>query len=316
MTKIAFLFPGQGSQKVGMGQALSADSQKTRHLFEEVNDALGKDLSRLMFEGPADELNATENTQPALMAMSMALWAELRSAVDKRVLTEAVYAGHSLGEYSALGALEVWRAADLARTLQQRGRAMQEATPKGVGGMAALIGPGGVAKAEELCAAVSTAETYAEVANDNSEQQVVISGHAEAVDQAVARADEFEFKRAVKLPVSAPFHCRLMTPAQEKMEAVLSKLPAPADLPSAYYPNVSAAPVTSGDQVIQCLTDQITGRVRWRETIQHMHKSGVTHFIEVGAGNVLTNMVKRAYSDVTCVAIQSLQDIDDFLAKL
>ncbi len=313
--KLAFLFPGQGSQAVGMGLSLYQNSAKSRDVFEEVNDTLSQKLTHLMFEGPAEELNKTENTQPALMAVSMALWTHLKGALPS-LKSDVAFAGHSLGEYSALGALGALPISTLASLLQARGQAMQKAVPLGVGGMAALIGSGGIEQAEALCESCSTTEQYVDVANDNSAQQVVISGHKEAVDRAISQAKEFNFARAVALPVSAPFHSQLMKPAQEEMRDLIMQTDIPTTLSAPIYANVTGLAETNGSQTKQNLIEQIPSRVRWRETMQNLYETGVRHFVEVGVGNVLANLVKRSFKDVTTQTIQTLADVDEFITGL
>lgn len=305
----AFIFPGQGSQAVGMGAALAEASTAARDVFAEVDDALGQHLSWLMAEGPAEELMLTENAQPAIMANAIAT---LRaSGVDLAAKANFV-AGHSLGEYSALCAAGAFDLATTARLLKLRGRAMQAAVPVGVGAMAALLGA-------DLAIAQAIAEAAAEgevctVANDNDPSQVVISGHKGAIDRAIAIAKDKGAKRALPLPVSAPFHCPLMQPAADAMAAALADaaLVVPA-VP--VYANVTAAPARDPDEIRTLLVDQVTGMVRWRESVLAMWDGGVTHFVEFG-GKVLGPMVKRIAPDATVTSVATPDDIDALVKDL
>src|SRR5512134_629317 len=287
---IAFIFPGQGSQAVGMGAELARAYPSARAVFEEVDAALSQDLSRLMWEGPESELTLTENAQPALMAVSLAAM---------RVLTEkgldlpgkvAFVAGHSLGEYSALAASGALSLADTARLLKTRGRAMQQAVPVGEGAMAALLGAD-LAQAQELAKAAAEGEVC-QAANDNAPGQVVISGTKAAIDRAVVLAPKFGARRAVLLPVSAPFHCALMQPAADVMRAALSKVAinAPA-VP--LVANVLATPISDPEAIRARLIEQVTGMVRWRETMLYLKGHGVGTVYEVGAGRVLAAIARR-----------------------
>jgi len=303
----AFIFPGQGSQAVGMGQALSAASPAARAVFEEVDDALGQRLSKLMFEGPADELTLTANAQPAIMANAIATLRVLEKEGGVRLADKADYvAGHSLGEYTALCAGGAFGLGQTATLLKARGEAMQAAVPVGVGAMAALLGAD-IAKAEALCAAAADGEVC-EVANDNDPSQVVISGHRGAIERAIALVKDFEIKRGVLLPVSAPFHCTLMQPAADAMDTILAETSADG-LTVPLYANVTAAPVTTGSDAKRLLVDQITGRVRWRESVAAMHAAGVDSFVEFG-GKVLGPMVKRIAPDADAVSVISMDDIE------
>src|SRR6201996_447854 len=298
---LAFVFPGQGSQTVGMGRDLADAFPIARQTFEEIDDALSQNLSRLMFEGPQEELNLTENTQPALMAVSMAVVRVLAEAGMKPLPQVAsVVAGHSLGEYSALAAIGAFTVPDTARLLKLRGRAMQTAVPVGVGAMAAILGADFEAAAEIAAAAEANPDGPDEVcqaANDNAPGQVVISGHVGAVDRAIRIAAEKGFRKAIKLPVSAPFHCRLMQPAADAMAEALEKASiAPLALP--VIANVTAAPVTTPAEVRRLLVEQVTGRVRWRESVLRMKADGVSRIVELGAGKALTGMVKRIDSQI------------------
>ena len=317
----AFIFPGQGSQAVGMGAALAAASAAAREVLEEVDDALGEKLSRLMAEGPADELTLTENAQPAIMANAIATLRVLTREGGVRLAEKADYvAGHSLGEYSALCAAQTIDLPTAARLLRTRGQAMQEAVPVGMGTMAALLGAdvelAGViagAAVDALLAEGGAALTCT-VANDNDPSQVVISGHRAAVERAVALAKELGAKRAVLLPVSAPFHCALMQPAAEVMENALldADLGAPL-LP--LYCNVDAAPIATVGEIRVALVRQVTGMVRWRESVLAMVAAGVTEFVEFG-GKVLTPMVKRIAPDATATSVTTMNEIETLARSL
>ncbi|MDE1468336.1 ACP S-malonyltransferase [Aurantiacibacter sp. D1-12] len=303
---IAFVFPGQGSQKVGMGVELAEASSAAREVFEEVDDALNQKLFQLMSEGPESELTLTANAQPAIMANALAVARVLEAGgVSLAEKGEAV-AGHSLGEYSALAAVGAFSLADTARLLRIRGNAMQEAVPIGVGGMCALLGAD-LEKAQALADAAAQGDVC-EVANDNDPGQVVLSGHLSAIDRAVELAKEHGIKRAIKLPVSAPFHCSLMEPAAQRMDVALNETqPQTFRLP--VYANVTAAPVTDAATERDLLVQQITGRVRWRESVAAMHAAGITHFIELG-GKVLGPMIKKIAPDATITSVISMDDIE------
>ncbi|KTT72818.1 ACP S-malonyltransferase [Sphingomonas endophytica] len=317
----AFIFPGQGSQAVGMGAALADASAIAREVFGEVDEALGQNLRRLMAEGPADELTLTENAQPAIMANAIATLRVLTREGGVRLSEKADYvAGHSLGEYSALCGAEALDLGTTARLLKTRGRAMQAAVPVGEGAMAALLGAD-VEKAQAISGAAvdailaETGETLVcTVANDNDPSQVVISGHRVAVERAVALAKEMGAKRAVLLPVSAPFHCPLMEDAARVMEGALAE----ADLRAPLVPvfaNVDAAAVADPGAIRRLLVEQVTGRVRWRESVLAMVEAGVTEFVEFG-GKVLSPMVKRIAPDVETVSVVSMDDIEAVLKKI
>jgi [acyl-carrier-protein] S-malonyltransferase len=303
----AFIFPGQGSQAVGMGVALAQASAAARELFQEVDDALGQNLSRLMAEGPAEQLTLTENAQPAIMANALAT---LRVAEREAGLVLAdkadFVAGHSLGEYTALAAAGAFDVATTARLLKLRGQAMQAAVPVGQGAMAALIGV-------ELSDAQSIAEEAAEgevcvAANDNAPGQVVVSGHKGAIERAIASAKGRGFKRALLLPVSAPFHSPLMEPAARAMqEALASAQLLPPSVP--VYANVTAAPAHDPTEIRQLLVEQVTGMVRWRESVSAMFEAGVTQFVEFG-GKVLAPMVKRIAPDAAATSVVTMDDIE------
>ncbi len=287
---IAFIFPGQGSQAVGMGAELAKAYPEARAVFDEVDAGLDQNLSRLMWEGPDNELVLTENAQPALMAVSLAVMRVLASKGVKLQDKIAYVAGHSLGEYSALAAAGALTLGDTARLLKTRGRAMQEAVPVGEGAMAALLGAD-LEKAQELAKAASQGEVCA-AANDNAPGQVVISGTKSAIDRAVALAPKFGARRAVLLPVSAPFHCALMQPAADVMQEALAnvKVETPA-VP--IVANVLAAPITDPEAIRARLIEQVTSMVRWRETMLYLGSNGVGIVYEAGAGRVLTGIARR-----------------------
>lgn len=315
----AFVFPGQGSQAVGMGAELAGAFGTARLVFEEVDDALGQRLSRLMFEGPEDELTLTENAQPALMAVSLAVARVLQEEAGLALGEKAVLvAGHSLGEYSALAAVGALELADAARLLKRRGRAMQEAVPVGEGAMAALLGLDLEAVSEIAAEAAAAAEGDPEIcspANDNAPGQVVVSGHAAAVDRAVALAKERGAKRCVLLPVSAPFHCALMAPAAEVMaEALAETTFRPPQVP--LVANVTAAPVSSPETIRRLLVDQVTGMVRWRESVLAMKDAGVDTLVELGAGKVLGGLARRIDRDLTGTSVGTPADIETLVAAL
>jgi len=303
----AFLFPGQGSQAVGMGRALAEAFPAARAVFDEVDEALGQNLSTLMFEGPAETLTLTANAQPALMVASLAVLRTLESERGLDLARDAAcVAGHSLGEYSALAAAGTLSIADAARLLRIRGEAMQAAVAPGAGAMAALIGPD-LATAREIAAEAAEGDVC-DVANDNGAGQVVLSGHREAIDRAIALAQGRGVKRAVLLNVSAPFHCALMAPAADAMRAALAEvtLRAPA-VP--VYANVEAAPLTDPDAIRAALVAQVTGTVRWSESVAAMAAAGVERFHELGAGRVLTGLVKRIAPGTAASAVGTPDDV-------
>ncbi|MDJ0950604.1 MAG: ACP S-malonyltransferase [Alphaproteobacteria bacterium] len=307
----AFVFPGQGSQAVGMGQELAAAFPAAREVFEEVDEALKQSLSRLMFEGPEDELTLTENAQPALMAVSMAVVRVLAMEGEVDIAESCqLVAGHSLGEYSALAAARALTLGETATLLKTRGRAMQEAVPVGEGAMVALIGLD-----YEDAQAVADDAAQGEVcaaANDNAPGQVVVSGATAAVERAADLAKERGAKMAKMLPVSAPFHCALMRPAAEVMEAALAKAAiAPPVVP--VVANVTAAPVSDPDSLRRLLVEQITARVRWRESVLAMRDAGVESLVELGAGRVLTGLARRIDRDLAAMAVGTPDDIEAFL---
>jgi [acyl-carrier-protein] S-malonyltransferase len=303
----AFTFPGQGSQTVGMGKAMADTFPAARAVFEEVDAALGEKLTAIIWDGPAELLQLTENAQPALMAVSLAALRVLESEAGFSVGRDAAFvAGHSLGEYSALAAAGSLTIADTARLLRTRGLAMQKAVPVGVGAMAALLGL-------DFETAVAVADEAAQgqvchAANDNGAGQVVVSGDKAAVDRAVEIARARGAKRAMLLPVSAPFHCRLMQPAADVMAEALAKvtIKKPA---SPLVSNVLAAPISEPDDIRRRLVEQVTGTVRWRESIAYMSAQGVTRFFEIGAGKVLSGLVKRIAEGAVGIAVGGPADI-------
>jgi [acyl-carrier-protein] S-malonyltransferase len=311
---IAFIFPGQGSQQVGMGKALAEAFPAARAVFAEVDDALGQKLSTLMWEGPESDLTLTENAQPALMSVSLAVLRVLQQEHGIQLKNHAKFvAGHSLGEYSALAAAGTFSIADTARLLRIRGRAMQAATPVGTGAMAALLGLD-YEQAAEVAAEAAQGEVC-EAANDNAPGQVVVSGHKAAVERALDIAKAKGAKRAVLLPVSAPFHCALMKPAADAMTEALAQVTmhAPA-VP--LIANVTAGPLTDPAQIRASLVAQVTGTVRWRECMAAMAASGVTLFVEIGAGKVLAGLVKRNVEGATGISIGTPDDITAALPQL
>ncbi|MDE0175173.1 MAG: ACP S-malonyltransferase [Defluviicoccus sp.] len=308
---IAFVFPGQGSQAVGMGEALLASFPTARETLEEVDDALSLNLSRLVRDGPAEDLTLTENTQPALMAIGMAVLRVLvRDAGFDFVGRVSRVAGHSLGEYSALAAAGSFSLADAARLLRTRGRAMQEAVPVGEGAMAALLG----ATLEQArgIAGDAAENQVCDIANDNAPGQVVLSGNSEAVERAVALAKERGIRRAVMLSVSAPFHCRLLRPAAEIMEEALSTVDMNPPEPP-LVANVSAETVSDPDEIRELLVAQVTGLVRWRECVLALRAAGVETAVEIGAGKVLTGLARRIDPDLAALSVESPDDIEALL---
>jgi [acyl-carrier-protein] S-malonyltransferase len=309
----AFIFPGQGSQAVGMGADLAAASAAARAVFEEVDEALGQKLSALMAEGPADDLMLTENAQPAIMANSLAVLRVLEGEGGIRLADKADFvAGHSLGEYSALCAAQAFDLATTARLLKLRGQAMQAAVPVGEGAMAALLGAD-FALAEAICADAAQGEVC-QAANDNGGGQVVISGHKAAVERAMALSKERGVKRAVPLPVSAPFHCALMQPAADVMAKALDEASVRTPLVQVYA-NVTAAPASNPDAIRDLLVRQVTGTVRWRESVEAMWAAGVTDFVEFGA-KVLGPMVRRIAPDATMTSVVTMDEIEALAAAL
>jgi [acyl-carrier-protein] S-malonyltransferase len=305
----AFLFPGQGSQAVGMGAALADASRGARDVFDEVDEALGQNLFRLMRDGPEEELKLTENAQPAIMAHSIAV---LRTLGVRLTDVAKFVAGHSLGEYSALCAAGSFNLPTAARLLRLRGQAMQEAVPVGEGAMAALLGAD-LALAQKIADAAAEEEVCS-VANDNDPSQVVISGAKGAIDRAVQIAKDMGAKRAVLLPVSAPFHCPLMQPAAEAMADALSYVVVqPPSVP--LFANVTAEPATDPDAIRSQLVEQVTGMVRWRESVAHMFEAGVDDFVEIG-GKVLGAMVKRIVPDAKVMSVVTIEDVEVLAREL
>ena len=309
----AFIFPGQGSQAVGMGRALAEASAAAREIFQQVDDALGEHLSRLMFEGPEDRLTLTANAQPAIMAASLAALAVLERDAGIRLAEKAAFvAGHSLGEYSALAAASALPVDATARLLRQRGDAMQAAVPPGEGAMAAILALT-IDDVRVIAAEAAGGEVCA-VANDNAPGQVVLSGHRAAVERAVVLAKAKGARHTVMLPVSAPFHCPLMLPAAAVMEKALADAPIVAPMVG-LYANVTAAPVQAPDEIRRLLVVQVTDTVRWRESVEAMAAAGVTRMIELG-GKVLGPMVKRIAPDIQNLSVQKPDDIDAVLKAL
>jgi [acyl-carrier-protein] S-malonyltransferase len=312
--KRAFVFPGQGSQAPGMGRDLAEAFAAARYLFEEVDDALSTRLSRLMFEGPESELMLTENAQPALLAASLAVMRVLQAEAGFDIARQAAYvAGHSLGEYSALAAAGAVAVPDAARLVRRRGRAMQQAVPVGAGAMAALLGLD-IEAAREVAAAASGSQVCA-VANDNSPGQIVVSGHAAAVERAVGLAAGRGARRSVMLPVSAPFHCLLMAPAAEVMQEALGE----AALTSPAVPlvaNVTARATRDPAAIKQLLVEQVTQMVRWRETVELFAAENVEEVVEIGAGRVLTGLVRRIDRTLSATPIGTPAELDELMKRL
>ncbi len=305
----ALIFPGQGSQKIGMGADLAEASAIAREVFEEVDEALSQKLSELMRDGPESELTLTANAQPAIMANAIATQRVLAKEFGIELANHAAcVAGHSLGEYTALCAAGAFSLADTAKLLRLRGIAMQDAVPIGEGAMAALLGAD-IDKATALAEAAAQGQVC-EVANDNDPGQVVLSGHAEAIQRAIDMAKEHGIKRGVRLPVSAPFHCSLMQPAALRMKNALERTP-PGDLAVPIFANVTAAKVTDPAEERELLVQQITGRVRWRESVLAMRADGVEKFVEIG-GKVLSPMVTRTDGDAETVSLVTMEDLESF----
>jgi len=314
LTKRAFTFPGQGSQAVGMGKDLADAYQEARNVFAEVDEALGQKLSAIMFEGPDETLRLTENAQPALMAVSVAVTRVLESRGFSLKDNAAYVAGHSLGEYSALAAAGAFSLADAARLLKIRGQAMQQAVPVGQGAMAAILG----LDLETVLRAANDAEDgeVCGVANDNAPGQVVISGHVGAVNRAIELLKAAGAKRALPLPVSAPFHCALMRPAADAMEHALNQVTVNAPVVPVVA-NVLARPISDPEEIKKRLVEQVTGMVRWTECVGWLVKDGgVTQLVELGSGKVLSGLAKRIAPETAAVSIGAPADVDAFLAEL
>lgn len=309
----AFVFPGQGSQKVGMGVELAGASLAAREVFEEVDEALGQSLFAIMSQGPEDQLLLTENAQPAIMAHAIAVLRVLEKEGGIAIADKTEFvAGHSLGEYTALCAAGAFSLADTARLLKLRGQSMQAAVPVGVGAMAALLGAD-IEKATALAETAAQGEVCT-VANDNDPTQVVLSGHKGAIERAIGLVKDFGIKRGVLLPVSAPFHCPLMAPAADAMAQALAKT-APRSLSVTLMANVTAAAVTDPAEISRLLVEQVTGRVRWRESALALGAAGVEQFVELG-GKVVGPMISRTLADVSITSVVTMADIEAFCASL
>jgi len=309
MSKLALVFPGQGSQQVGMGKAIAEERPEARQVFEEADGALGFPLSRLCFEGPEEELQLTENTQPAILTTSLALY---RALASQGVEPDFV-AGHSLGEYSALVAAGALRLDDAVVLVRNRGRYMQEAVPVGEGAMAAILGLG-LAEVQEICSQASDGEVV-EPANLNAPGQTVVAGHAAAVQRASAAAKERGAKRVIPLSVSAPFHCRLMRPAQHRLERDLANVTV-SDLRVPLVSNVDAAWVRTGAEAVDALVRQVTSPVRWEESVRRLVDEGVDQFVEVGPGKVLSGLVRKIAENVRVASIEDPNGLRRLLAEV
>ena len=310
----AFTFPGQGSQAVGMGQALADASTNAREVFEEVDDALEQKLSKLMWEGPIEDLTLTENAQPALMAVSIAVLRVLEKEGGLDLATKAQFvAGHSLGEYSALAAASVFSLSNTARLLKLRGQAMQRAVPVGEGAMAAVLGL--ELDVAQKVAADAAGDEVCTAANDNAPGQIVLSGSVAAIERAIVLAKEAGAKRSMSLTVSAPFHCSLMEPAEIEMQAALADIAIAAPCVPVVA-NVTATAENDPDIIRELLVRQVTGAVRWRESVLYMSDQGVTSLAELGAGKVLTGMARRINRDLTTFSVQGPDDIEALLSAL
>ena len=311
----AFVFPGQGSQAIGMGKELAEVFVDAREVFGEVDDALKQNLTKLMFEGHETDLTLTENAQPALMAVSLAVMRVLERQGKITIREKARYvAGHSLGEYSALAAAGSLSLSDAARLLKTRGQAMQKAVPVGEGAMAALLGLE-IDQAQAVAAEASNPEEICTAANDNAPGQVVISGHAAAIERAIEIAKTKGAKRAIMLAVSAPFHCALMKPAADVMAEALSNVQVLAPVVPVVA-NVTARTTIDPADIRRLLVEQVTGMVRWRESVLFMAQSGVDTLIEIGAGKVLTGLAKRIHGDLVGISIQGPKDVEEFLKRV
>ena len=315
LMKYAFVFPGQGSQFVGMGKELAENFKTAKEVFQEVNNALSQDLFKLMIEGPENELTLTANAQPALMANSMAVVRVLEKDFGISLKDKVSFvAGHSLGEYSAACAAGVFSLEDTAKLLRIRGDAMQKAVPVGVGGMAAVMGVS-FKDVQALAKKSKNEDNVCVAANDNADGQVVLSGHIKAIEKAVEIASEFGAKRCIKLPVSAPFHSPLMQPAAEVMARALMQVEAhDAQIP--LIANVLAEAITDRKEIVKRLVEQVTGSVRWRESVIYMKEQGVTDVAELGAGKVLTNIIKRSDKEMNAFSVGSAAEIEELAKNL
>ncbi len=313
--KYAFVFPGQGSQFVGMGKELAENFASAKEVFQEVNDALSQDLFKIMTDGPDSELTMTANTQPALMAFSMAVVRVLEKDFGIKLKDKAAFvAGHSLGEYSAACSAGVFSLSDTAKLLRIRGNAMQNAVPLGVGGMAAVLGLS-YKDVGALVEACSNGKDICVAANDNSDGQVVLSGSMAAIDRAVEIASEFGARKCVKLAVSAPFHSPFMRPAADAMARAFMEVEAhDAEIP--LIANVLAEPITKHKEIIKHLIEQVTGTVRWRETMAYLQEQGVTDLVELGAGKVLSGIAKRSHKEMNAFSVGSVEDIEELAKNL
>lgn len=313
--KYAFVFPGQGSQFVGMGKELAENFASAREVFDEVNDALSQDLFKIMVNGPDSELMMTANTQPALMAFSIAVVRVLEKEFGKKLKDKAAYvAGHSLGEYSAACAAGVFSLSDTAKLLRLRGEAMQNAVPFGVGGMAAVLGLS-FQDVGALVEACSEGKDVCVAANDNSDGQVVLSGSMAAIDKAVEIAGEFGARKCVKLAVSAPFHSPFMAPAADVMARAFMQVEAQnAQIP--LVANVLAQPISDSKEIIKHLIEQVTGTVRWRETMMFFKENNVTDLVELGAGKVLSGIAKRSNKEMNSLSVGSIAEIEELAKNL
>ncbi len=306
----AFVFPGQGSQYTGMGKDIAERYPTARRVFDEIDSALGYSISRLCFEGPDEELKLTRNTQPAILAVSAAIHAVLE---EQNATRRDLVAGHSLGEYSAIVSVGGLTAPEAAKIVHLRGKFMQDAVPVGAGAMAALIGPS-VEEARAICDEAAQGEVVS-VANINAPGQIVIAGTKAGIDRAIEAAKKRGVRRALLLPVSAPFHCELMKPAEERLRPILEKAPF-KDLGLSLISNVDASPIGTAHAVRNALIRQVASPVRWVESVQKMMAMGVRHFVEVGPGNVLTGLIKRIDSSVELVNVSDVASLESFLARV